>query len=209
MFMFSESPAPVRSDIAESFRHLWDAFAEPGPALTALQRRVILAKVREPTMDLPVKGDLPRVLLDLAQALYTTPAAVDGDLVTRASHDAGYPITVEIIALIAMLAAVDGFHRALGIALEELPEPRTGDPTRHVADGLTPRRTHVPMPQGAIPVALDLLPEVGDTYRSLFGPLYMTTAEMGSPTFSRMPGLNRAQMEVVSSRTSLLNECFY
>ncbi|VAW06627.1 hypothetical protein MNBD_ACTINO01-965, partial [hydrothermal vent metagenome] len=33
--------------------------------------------------------------------------------------------------------------------------------------------------------------------------------EMGSPTFSRTPGLNRAQMEVVSSRTSLLNECFY
>ncbi len=209
MFTFSESPAPVRSDIPESFRRLWDTVAEPGPALTALQRHVVLDLARTGTPEPSDAGGLPRALLELAQVLYTTPASFDYTLVARASRDAGYPATVEVIALVAILAAVDGFHRALGVRLEELPEPGTGDPTGRIAKGLAPRRTHVPMPRGAIPVALDLLPDVGATYRSLFGPLYMTPAEMGSSTFSRTPGLDRAQMEVISSRTSLLNECFY
>lgn len=209
MFTFSESPVPVRNDIPESFRYLWGEIARPGPSLTAHQRRTVLTTARESAAVPPTNVDLPRVLLELARTLSTKPTIVDGDLVSRASNDAGYPATVEVIALIAMLAAVDGFHRALGVDLEQLPDPRTGEPTGRIVEGLTPRRTHVPMPRGAIPAALDLLPDVGATYRSLFGPLYMTMDEMGSPTFSRTPGLNRAQMEVISSRTSLLNECFY
>jgi len=209
MFSFSGSPTPVRDDIPQSFRSVWETVSEPGPVLTAHQRNAVLTAARRTTDEQPANIGVPRTLCDLGRALYSTPGAVDGDLVHAASEDADHPATVEVIGLVAMLAAVDGFHHAFGVDLAPLPEPRAGDPTGRIAEGLTPRRTHVPMPQGAIPVALDLLPDVGVTYRSLFGPLYMTDAEMASPTFSREPGLNRAQLEVVSSRTSLLNECFY
>jgi hypothetical protein len=65
------------------------------------------------------------------------------------------------------------------------------------------------MPVGAIPLALDLLPEAGAAFRSSFGPQYMTGPEMGFDDFARDPGLNRAQIEIVSTKTSLHNKCFY
>jgi hypothetical protein len=37
----------------------------------------------------------------------------------------------------------------------------------------------------------------------------MTFEEMGSPLFERSPGLNRAQLETIASRTSFFQECFY
>ena len=43
----------------------------------------------------------------------------------------------------------------------------------------------------------------------LAGPQYMTYADMAFPDFARTPGLNRSQMELISSRLSFHNECFY
>jgi hypothetical protein len=58
-------------------------------------------------------------------------------------------------------------------------------------------------------VTLNLLPDEGAAFQALFGPQYMTDMEMVLDDFRREPGLNRAQMELVSSRTSIHNECFY
>ena len=134
----------------------------------------------------------------------------EGDASRDSSRDAsGDPSTVEVAALVSMLSSVDGTHRALGAELEPLPNPAAGDPTGEIAQGLKRRRTHLPVPPGAIPVMFDLLPYEGAVYQSLFGPQYMTGREMALDTFRRSPGLDRAQMELVSSRTSIHNECFY
>lgn len=130
-------------------------------------------------------------------------------MVRQAAEEVGDPMTVEVISIVSMLSAVDGAHRSLGAQPEPLPEPAPGEPTGDVTKGLKRRRTHIPMPPGAIPVALDLLPAVGHVFRASYGPQYMTEPEMALGGFSRTPGLNRAQIEIVSSRTSLLNECFY
>jgi hypothetical protein len=108
-----------------------------------------------------------------------------------------------------MLAAVDDTHRALGAELESLPDPVPGEPSGTIATGLKRRRTHVPMPRNSITVALDLLPLENEAYAAACGPHYMTFAEMASPIYERSPGLNRAQLETIASRTSLFQECFY
>jgi hypothetical protein len=118
-------------------------------------------------------------------------------------------MVVEVISLVSMLSAVDGAHRALTADLESLPSPVAGETTGDIAMGLNRRRTNVPMPPGPIPVALDLLPDVGRVFQASFGPQYMTGVEMASDRFERTPGLNRAQMEIVSTRVSLHNRCFY
>ncbi len=210
MFDFTDLPVPVREDIKEAHRAIWTHFAEPGPVFDAPQRSAVLAVARAARSGNTIEtGLLPEFVETLASTLYSDPAAVDGPLVRAAANAAGDPAAVETIGLVAMLSAVDGTHRALGIELEPLPEPQPGEPTGRVADGLERRRTHIPMPQGAIPFALDLLPDVGAAYRASFGPQYMTGPEMAFPDFERSPGLNRAQMELISSRTSLINECFY
>jgi len=209
MFNFSDSPAPVRTDVRDAFRSAWRYFAGPGPVLDAHQRNHLLREARSPSTTDDRDTSVTGPLLELGRVLYGDPSGVDGALVRSATDSTGNPATVEAIGIVAMLAAIDGTHRALGVELEALPEPQSGEPTGRVATGLRRRRSHVPMPKGGIPTALDLVPDVGRAYRAMFGPLYMTLDEMESPTFARNPGLGRAQMEMISSRTSLINECFY
>lgn len=214
MFEFTGAPVPVRKDLRDTYAEIWQHLAAPGPTLTANQRIALAEYVRAAAGDGTLAGtdhpeSFPQPLVHLAATLFTDPALVTPDTVRSAAEVSGDPMVVEVIALVSMLSAVDGAHRALTADLEPLPSPESGDPTGHIAVGLKRRRTSVPMPPGPIPVALDLLPDVGKAFQASFGPQYMTGQEMASDTFERTPGLNRAQMEIVSTRLSLHNRCFY
>ncbi len=210
MFSFDGFTLPVRDDLRDAYVQLWHHIASPGPMLTGGQRvelasyvRVRRSGERAPWMALPDE------VLHHAATRLATPGDVHRETVRRAADAAGDAVVVEVISLVSMLSAVDGCHRALLAQLEPLPNPIPGDSTREVAGDLKQRRTHIPMPAGPIPVALDLLPSVGQVFQESFGPQYMTGEEMALDDFERTPGLNRAQMEVVSTRTSIHNECFY
>lgn len=210
MFEYRNAPVPVREDLIYAYRAAWLHFARPGPTLTGAQRvRVLTAARSDHTSEHAAEIGISDQLGMLADELYHRPKNVDGPMVRAAADVDGDPRTVEVIALVSMLSAIDGTHRGLGMPLEDLPEPIAGDPTRHIAEGLKRRRTHIPVPGGPIPFMLDLLPAEGAAFQSLFGPQYMTGWEMGFDHFRRTPGLDRAQMELVSSRTSVVNECFY
>lgn len=210
MFDFRGSPVSVRPDLRYAYASLWDHVARPGPTLDGQQRVALLASVRDRAAGEAARtvGIEPPLGL-LADTLYHDPTAVDGDLVRSAADASGDPSAVEVAALVSMLSSVDGTHRALAADLEPLPEPAAGHPTGEITEGLKRRRTHLPVPRGPIPVMFDLVPYEGAVYQSLFGPQYMTGWEMALDTFQRNPGLDRAQMELVSTRTSIHNECFY
>lgn len=210
MFSFTESPVPVRADLRCAYMATWGHFARPGPTLTGRIRIDVLEAARRGATEESTEViGLPAQLGRLADRLYHDPISVDGVLVRDAADAHGDPMTVEVISLISMLSSIDSTHRALGSALEPLPEPMPGLPTEEIAADLKPRRTHIPVPPGAINVMFDLLPMEGAAFQALFGPQYMTGWEMSIDRFQRNPGLNRAQMELVSSRTSVHNECFY
>ena len=210
MFTFSTSPVPVRDDITETFQDMWAYFAEPGPVFDGEQRSALLSSARaERPQNGAAVAALPGHTATLARTLYHDPVEVDGELVRAAADESGDAATVETIGLVSMLSAVDGVHRALGVDLEPLPKPLPGRATNVIATRLKRRRTHVPIPRGAIPSALDLVPEVASAWVASFGPLYMTSEQMGYVDFVRTPGLNRAQIELIAAKTSLINECFY
>jgi hypothetical protein len=210
MFQFNGSPVPVRKDLKTAYSEIWSHLASPGPTMTGVQRVGLAGYVRAArSRDTPTWIALPASVLNLAALLFSDPASVDGSTVRFAADDVGDPMTVEAISLVSMLSAVDGSHRGLTSSLEPLPIPGDGPPTGLITEGLKQRRTHIPMPAGAIPSALGLLPDVGQVFQNSFGPQYMTGAEMAFDDFERNPGLNRAQIEIVSSRTSLHNKCFY
>jgi hypothetical protein len=203
MFSFNGSPVPVRDDLREAHVAIWAHLARPGQVFDANRRRAILAAARA---DDPEGGD---PVDHLATTLYGNPPAVTQSLVRSVIETEGEPAVVETVSLVSMLAAVDDTHRALGAELESLPDPVPGEPSGTIATGLKRRRTHVPMPRNSITVALDLLPLENEAYAAACGPHYMTFAEMASPIYERSPGLNRAQLETIASRTSLFQECFY
>jgi|GEM_PF-2882418 len=210
MFSFAGAPVPVRADLRFIYMAAWGHFARPGATLTGRTRIDVLHAARRHVAEqsaqiIGIGPELGR----LADALYRDPISVDGSMVRNAAAVHGDAVVVEVISIISMLSSVDGTHRALAAELEPLPEPEHGDPTGDVATGLKRRRTHIPVPAGAINVMFDLVPMEGAAFQMLFGPQYMTGWEMGFERFGRTPGLNRAQMELVSSRTSIHNECFY
>jgi len=210
MFDFATAPVPVREDLKAAYATMWTHFARPGAVYDGPERRAILNHAR--SGDAPgsnTTNNVPDRIAALARTLYSDPAAVDQNLVRDAADLHGEAAAVEVISVVSMLSAVDGAHRVLGVELEPLPDPISGPPSGQISSGLQRRRTHVPMPQGAIPSALDLVPSEALAFQESFGPQYMTGREMGYSDFERSPGLNRAQIELVSSRTSLLNECFY
>ncbi len=208
MFSFNGSPVQVRDDLKDAHTAIWTHFSHPGQVFDAHQRLAILESARNALVE-GVRSEGTSPLDTFAVTLYVNPPAVSNDMVHGAIAVSGHAALVETVALVSMLAAVDNTHRALGVALEPLPEPRDGEPTHRVTTGMKRRRTHVPMPRNSITVALEFLPYENEAYAAACGPHYMTFDEMASPIFGRSPGLDRAQLETIASRTSLFNECFY
>lgn len=206
MFDFQASPVPVRADIGDVYRRFWDHLASPGGSLTGEQRVAIAAASR---LSAPAEADLAEGLQQFAGHLMNDPATVTGDHVRAAADVSGDPQTVETIGIVCQLSAVDAFHAALDLDQPPLPNPKPGPPTGEITPDLKRRRTHVPVPPGPIPVTLDLVPAEGRMLEHMAGPMYMTYPDMEIPDFARTPGLNRSQMELVASRLSFHNECFY
>jgi hypothetical protein len=210
VFDFENAPVPIRRDIPTALRDEWTHLAAPGSTLSSHERIAVAAVSRRSLNDDGTQASaLHPSIVDLATTLMSDPGAVEEALVRSTADSVGDPTTVEVIGIVSRLSAVDGFHMALGLPVEELPDPVDGDPTGDITQGLKRRRTHVPMPPGPIPVSLELTPPEGVAMEDLAGPLYMTYSDMAHDDFARSPGLNRAQMELISSRTSHRNACFY
>lgn len=197
----AQASVPVRQDLIDIESTMMDQLARPGSALTGPERIGVAVVARNGGHDGPLET--------LAHHLYGDPATVAESEVRAAADTEGDPRTVETIGIVSRLSAIDRLHRVLDVDLEPLPEPLQGEPTGNVADGLKRRRCHIAMPPGPIPFALDLLPDQGQEWREMYGPLYMTEEEMSDPHFRRTPGLDTPQLETVAARISLINECFY
>lgn len=210
MFEFQNAEVPVRSDLSEAFRAQWIQLAAPGATLTSRERLAVATEARRAVGESEAAlSSIDPTIVRLASTLMADPGDVDEAIVRSTADAVGDPTAVEVIGIISQLSAVDGFHHALGIDVEPLPDPIEGEPTGAITRDLKRRRTHVPMPPGPIPVSLDLTPSEGLAMEAIAGPLYMTYEEMAFGAFARNPGLNRAQMELISSKTSLNNTCFY
>jgi hypothetical protein len=210
VFEFHGAPVPIRSDLPEVFAAEWAHLATAGAALTSAERIAVATEARRAVGDSDAKSTgLDPSIIGLASTLMADPGVVEEAIVRRSAGTVGDPTTVEAIGIVSRLSAVDGFHHAIGVAVEPLPNPVDGVPTGDITPDLRRRRTHVPMPPGPIPVSLDLTPSEGLAMEALAGPLYMTYGEMAHDDFARNPGLNRAQMELISSRVSHRNACFY
>ncbi len=104
--------------------------------------------------------------------------------------------------------ANDTFSFAVGAPPPELPEPSDAPPTGRIAGSASIDGGWVPtVGRAQAPTALSLLPSEHRAMHDLHGVFYLSIEEMSDLDAHR--GLHRTQMELVASRTSLLNECFY
>ncbi len=226
-FEFADSPVPVRADIGEAQRRAWRHLASPGTWLTSCQRLAIAGETRaarscgyctqrkaalsphavDGTHDSVT--DLPPEIVDAVHRLTTDPGRL-----TRSWYEdlmeTGLPPThyVEILGVVTTMVAVDGFHLALGLALEPLPDIIEGEPSRISPAGAEVTFAWVPTTgRHSVVNVMSLVPAEVEAFLDLHGAHYLSIPEMGDMTVEK--GLTRPQMELVAGRVSSLNECFY
>ena len=203
----SEGSLQGSPTLAAALTHLWTMVAEPGASLTGAERVGIVAEARRARAGLPTASET--VAVEVARRIAAQPASVRREWVDRmVGSGLGFARYVEIVGLVSRAVAADTVTDALGLERVALPDPKGGEPTAEIATNARPGAGWVPMVGAtSITLALSLVPAENRALEEYHGAAYLTFSEMADPAISR--GLTRPQMELVASRTSALNECFY
>ncbi len=200
----------IRADIAASFDRESRSLRRPGSKLSSGDKVTVAAAVRKLRRgDDAAPSQLPPPVGDIVTQVTLAPSAVRRPWVDHvAASDLGITGYVETLALVSRIAAVDAFHRVLGIRLPALPDARPGEPTGDFNPMAKPSKAFVPMTRGtSIWWSLTLVPEAYTRMEDLHCVLYLSPEEMQAASSPR--AVTRPQMELVAARTSAVNECFY
>jgi hypothetical protein len=246
-FSYSDSPYPIRADLSEAHRWYWDRLARPGAWWTGAERVAIASELRR----------APQCRLCIERKAALSPGMVEGahdgdDLLPSPAVDAIHRIVtdasrlsktwleklyasgvsdghyVELVGVVVAVVSIDAFHHNLGLAIEPLPEPVTGEATGYRPASTVQGPAWVPWIPGnrASGLEADLYPNasqapnvylamslVPDAVRAMGR---LSQAQYISPAIVAAPGRNepgraidRSQIELIAGRVSALNECFY
>lgn len=238
---------PVRIDLVEAHRKAWSRLAKAGTwwsgteriAIAAESRRAIECRLccerKEALSPFAVEGEhdsassdeLPLAAVDAIHRLVTDASRLSKSWVEGLGSQ-GVPDThyVELLSVVVSVRSVDAFHRAMGIALEPLPEPIAGEPTRNRPEAALAGVAWVPMlpnkkpadenadlfsgPTGNVILAMSLVPDAVRWLNELSEAQYLSVegGEMLDFLHGKGP-LDRAQTELIAGRVSAVNECFY
>lgn len=205
------------------------AVAGPGDWLTGRERIAVWREVRDARTN----------SLDRARREALSPNAVDGghdataelsaaamEVVHRTASDPGRltrpwadehiaalgeETYTELIGVTAIVTVLDRFDRAMGRPERELPEPVAGEPACVRPDDVGDVGAWVSQSTGPtranVSRTLSLVPVTNRSWRQLVDTHYSRGAEFTNLRWD-FP-LSRPQAELVASRTTALNECFY
>ena len=244
-FDFSGLDFAVRRDIPEAYSAYWDTLSAPGNWWTGSQRVAIADASREALscefcvlrkqslspygVDGTHKnsGPLPDRVVDAVHRIITdqnriTQTFVDDNAANGLSKEA----YVELVGIVVTVFSIDEFHRALGIPLQPLPEPKLGEPSFERPGALVDDMGFVPTISAAgasgkyadlwsadsapnVVRALSLVPDAVRGWKLIAGAQYLSLQGMQNFVQDDNRSINRMQMELIAGRVSSVNECFY
>jgi len=205
------SAYPIPPHMVEGVQRTVADIAAPGARWSGAERIDIArigraAKAGEQRPDHSVADEVARMAETIAShAHQITQAVVDGFVEAVGKGPEAF---VEIVGVVARVAAIDTFMTGIGSALLPFPEPSAEPATGIINARARKRAAFVPMdgPAGAT-TALSSIAGEDRAQEELHGSLYLRYSEMGDDRIHK--GLPRWQLEVIAARTSLINECFY
>lgn len=188
----------------------WKRLGAPGTWWTGTER-VAIARVAR----LAYVGEIPDedVLSEIAREA-TQKITVEAHTITKAwideCHARGLdPLPmVEMLAIVAKVITTDTFLEGIGAEPWPLPAPEEGEPSRavvesaRITDGWLPTRGRASPPAAFSAVAAE-----NEAMDALIGSLYLTEEEMQDTDIQK--DLHRSQVELLASRTSYYNDCFF
>lgn len=244
-FDYAAADVPIREDLPDAYRAIWQQIARPGGFWTGAQRVRIVAQARNArgcalcqarkealspegvTGAHEPDGLLPAEAVEAIHRITTDPSRLSGSWYARITSGAVTPKHyVELLGVLVASISIDAFHRALGLALEPLPEPEPGDPDGYFARAAELESAYVPMlpasgAKGAeadlweggrtanVARAMSLVPDGVRMMKRLSSVQYLAMHEVANPAATGNRAIDRAQIELVAGRVSALSECFY
>ena len=173
-------------------------------------------------------GVLPSAVVEMIHRVTTDPGRLSKDwyerLVADGVEDTHY---IEALGVVVRTVSVDSFCRGVGIPPHPLPTPMPGEPSHRRPPQAHMDVSWVPMitsgqetgpeadlywgqPAPNVLRSMSLVPdEVRASMHILMGAHYMGLAQAMDPTSNGGRAISRAQIELLASRVSALNECFY
>jgi hypothetical protein len=161
--LYSESPAPIRADLAAAHARAWARIARPGTWWDGPARVAIAAETRQAPLcalcrrrkdalsPLAVEGahdslgQLPEPAIEVVHRVRTDPGRLGKgwyrNVIARGLSAEQY---VEIVSIVAHVVAIDTMARGLGLDPLPLPDPEPGLPTRRRAASARPGGAWVP-----------------------------------------------------------------
>lgn len=206
--------AEVDAAAEEAIRSAWAAIGSPGSFFTAAERVAFASHARAARgLAGPTPASAPLAPIVTAAVARVAAAA----MTTRLEHvqawedDGRDPLAyVELVSVVAQVAAIDSYRIGLGRQLDPLPEAVPGDPVPVVDPAAKRMNAWVPTVGIALaPTSLSALPREKAAKQALATAWYL--ADNVVHQYGAEPGraLSRPQMELVAARTSWLNECFF
>lgn len=219
---------PMRDDRTESHWQAWKEICSPGAQFTAEERISMVHEARYARIcglcaarqaalsPNAVQGEhetvtaLAEPVIDLIHRMCTDPSRISKpwfeQIMTDGLTQGAY---VEVVGVVAVSVIIDTFNAALGLALPPLLDPVPGEPHGELNPDAIDDGAWVPIlvrerdDMANIVRALGLAPQEWKNFWRVFRKHYRTQA--GGLTAD----ISRPQQELVASRISALNQCFY
>ena len=199
---YGDAELPVAASVAQAHHDAVSAFGRAGAWWSGLDRLRIVAETRTAAGS----SELPPVAVEAIHGIRNDSGRLTrrwfDDLIDVGLQPEAY---VELVALAASSVIVDTFAQGVGLEQPKLPDAQPGSPSFERSADVVEAGAWLPLKRdgranilrslGLVPSALKLF---FDTFR---------------PSYYMAPGaefsISRAQVELVASRVSAANECFY
>ncbi len=248
-FDYGKAPYPIRPDIPAAYQAFWQRLARPGSWWTGEQRVAIAAETRaaldcnwcasrkaalspygqegEHTQYAQATGVLSDLAVDAVHRVITDQSRITQHYVNdNAERGLSKGAYVELVGLVVAVFSIDEFHRALGLGLEDLPQPIAGAVSEYRPQHLSEDVGFVPTiplegavgpeadlwPSGRtanVMRALTLVPDALRDWAHIGSAQYLSFQQMQNMGQEDGRALNRMQIEMIAGRVSAINECFY
>ena len=214
-------------DTAQRAAH--DAVAGPGDHLTGAQRVGVWREARSArdhrldaarraalsphavTGTHPATAELPAAAVEVVHRVASDPGRLTRTWAEEQIAVLGEETYTELVGVTAIVTTIDVYRRAMGLPEAPLPAARTGEPARVRPDDVGDVGAWVSQTVGPtranVSRTLSLVPETNAVWRGLVDSHYSRGPEFLNLTWPF--ALSRPQTELVATRTTMLNECFY
>lgn len=217
------TPLPVDPATSAAHQATLQSIAEPGAWWSGTDRLAIVRATRTaPTCALCARrdkptatandgehdndGQLPPIAVEAAHAIRNDSGRLTrrwfDDVIDMGLLPEAY---VELVAVTASSVIVDTFAQGMGLDMPELPEPVGGAPTLERSDDVEDAGAWLPLAREGRANILRSLGLVPSALKLFFGTFRRSYFMAPDSRFA----LGRAQVELVASRVSAVNECFY